>query len=263
MEIVFLFPLNQIMSLSKKGTYSNDARLSAANKVTALNPNAAEFIPFSLRSPSSGSTSTAIFPSSATLGKAVLDRTESSVSNNSDDEAHQYWRRQLPDDITPDFNVVGEDDSHGLGNLSLAGLSLHDDSEVTRFTPTGSGYGLNEAHINGNNFSQKLRLSGSSYGQDLSLAGFLRDKQILNGNQLVRNGQEGPAYDGISRHGFMNDMLGEHAIVDDTDINPVEFLAAQFPGFAAESLAEVYFANGCDLNLTIEMLAQLEVCLRL
>lgn len=255
------------MSLSKKVSYSNDARLSAANKVTALNPNAEEFIPFSLRSPSSGSTSTTLFPSSVTLGKAVLDRSESSVSNNSDEEAHQYWRRRLPDDITPDFKVVGEDDSQGLGSLSLLGLSLHDDSEVTRFTPTGTGYVLNEPNINGNNFSEKLRLSGSTYGEDLSSASFLHmstkpwDKQILNSNQLVRNGHEGPAYDGISRHGFMNDMLSEHAIMDDTDINPVEFLASQFPGFAADSLAEVYFANGCDLSLTIEMLTQLEVCL--
>lgn len=256
------------MSLSKKASYINDARLSTANKATALNPNAAEFIPFSLRSPSSGSSSTSIFPSSATLGKAVLDRTESSVSNNSDEEAHQYWRHQLPDDITPDFNVVGEDDSQGLVNLSLTGLSLHEDSEATRFRPsTGTGYVFNEPHINGNNFSEKLRISASTYGKDLSSSDFLNmstkpwDKQILNNNQLVSNGQEGPHYDGISRHGFMNDMLGEHAILDDNDINPVEFLASQFPGYAAESLAEVYFANGCDINLTVEMLTQLEVCL--
>jgi hypothetical protein len=47
--------------------------------------------------------------------------------------------------------------------------------------------------------------------------------------------------------------------VDDTEINPLGFLASQFPGFATESLAEVYFASGCDLNLTVEMLTQLEV----
>ncbi|KAL4556171.1 hypothetical protein LXL04_038814 [Taraxacum kok-saghyz] len=32
----------------------------------------------------------------------------------------------------------------------------------------------------------------------------------------------------------------------------------QMEGFLAESLTEVYYANGCDLNLTIEMLTQLE-----
>lgn len=260
------------MSLSKKGACTTEAKLSTASKLTRLNPNAAEFIPSALRTSPSGSTSAAnaasIFSSSGTLGKAVLDRSESSVSNNSDEEAHQYWRRQLPDDITPDFKVMGEDESQALGNLSLAGLSLHDDSESIRFSPsTGSGYLLNEARVNGNSFSEKLRISGSTYGEDLSSGNFLHmstqpwDKQIMNSNQLVSNGQEGHPYDGISRHGFMNDMLGEHAMVEDTDINPLEFLASQFPGFAAESLAEVYFANACDLNLTIEMLIQLEVCL--
>lgn len=258
------------MSLSKKGVYTTEAKLSATSKATRLNPNAAEFVPSGLRSSSSGSSSTAnvasIFSSSGSLGKAVLDRSESSVSNNSDDEAHQYWRRQLPDDITPDFKVMGEDESQALGNLSFAGLSLNDESEATRFSPsTGSGYLLNETHVNGNSFSEKLRISGLGYGEDLSSASFLHmssqpwGKQILNSNQLVSNGQEGTPYDGISRHGFVNDMLGEQAIMEDTDINPVEFLASHFPGFAAESLAEVYFANACDLNLTIEMLIQLEV----
>ncbi|KAJ0090128.1 hypothetical protein Patl1_13742 [Pistacia atlantica] len=64
---------------------------------------------------------------------------------------------------------------------------------------------------------------------------------------------------GILGMGFLNDISEEHGMIDDTEMNPVEFLASQFPGFAAESLAEVYFANGCDLNLTIEMLTQLEL----
>ncbi|KAB2627996.1 polyadenylate-binding protein-interacting protein 7-like [Pyrus ussuriensis x Pyrus communis] len=248
------------MSLSKKGSFTNDTKLSTANKATALNPNAAEFVPFSLRSPSSGSTSTAQgaskFSSAGTFGKAVLDRTESSTSNNSDDEAHQYWRHQLPDDITPD-----------LRSWEKMSLSLHDDVEATRFpASTGSGYLLNESHTNGNSFSEKLRASAPPFGgDDLSSASFLHmspkpwEKQILNSNQLVGNGQEGSPYDGFSRHGFMNDMMGEHAVVEDADINPAEFLAAQFPGFSAQSVAEVYFTNGCDLNLTIEMLTQLEL----
>ncbi|KAJ7958425.1 Polyadenylate-binding protein-interacting protein 7 [Quillaja saponaria] len=265
-----------MMSLSNKGSLNNDTKLSAQKKVTSLNPNAAEFVPFSLRSSSSVGTSsadaTAKFVTSGTLGKAVLDRSESSVSNNSDDEAHQYWRCQLPDDITPDFKVMGEDESQGFGNLSLAGLSLPDDNESSRFHASkGSGYILNEQHefsrqhFNGNSFADKLRLSGSAYGEDLSSASFLHmstkpwDRQIVKNNQPVSNSLEGLPYDGNSGHGFINDVLGEHPIVYDTDMNPVEFLASQFPGFAVESLAEVYFANGCDLNLTIEMLTQLEL----
>lgn len=266
-----------MMSLIQKGSQT-DTKLSSPNKVTTLNPNAAEFVPFSLRSVPSGSTSSvdaaARFTTAGVLGKAVLDRSESSVSNNSDDEVHQYWRCQLPDDITPDFKVTGEDESsQGLNSLPLAGLSIHDDHETSRFpSSNGSRYILNEQqelsqhHLNGNSIADKFRFSNSTYGEDPSSASFLNalakpwDLQIGNTNQhFSGGGQEGLAYDENSGHGFLSDLLGEQAIVDGTDVNPLEFLASQFPGFAAESLAEVYFANGCDLNLTIEMLTQLEV----
>lgn len=263
-----------MMSLIQKGSQA-DAKLSSPNKVTTLNPNAAEFVPFALRSLPSGSTSsvdaTARFTTTGTLGKAVLDRSESSVSNNSDDEVHQYWRCQLPDDITPDFKVMGEDEPQGLNSLSLAGLSIHDDHESRFPSSNGSRYLLNEQqelsqqHLNGNSFADKLRFSNSTYREDPSSATFLNklakpwDMQIGNTNQHVSGGQEGLAYDDNSGHRFLNDLLGEQAIADGIDMNPLQFLASQFPGFASESLAEVYFANGCDLNLTIEMLIQLEV----
>ncbi|KAJ6406611.1 hypothetical protein OIU84_010176 [Salix udensis] len=202
------------MSLSKKGFLTNDTKLNLPSKATTLNPNAAEFVPFTLRSSSSPSGSTSNTADGATkfttgtVGRAVLDRSESSVSNASDDEAHQFWRHQLPDDITPDFKVMSEDESQGLGGLSLAGLSLHD-SEVHRFNASSrSGYLLLMGKIP----------SSASF---LNLPTKPWDKQIANSDHLLGNGRE-------------------------------------FPGFATESLAEVYFANGCDLNLTIEMLTQLE-----
>ncbi|MBA0806862.1 hypothetical protein Gohar_022706, partial [Gossypium harknessii] len=266
------------MSLSKKGTQISDAKSNVPSKATTLNPNAAEFVPFSLRSPSSsGSTrvaATATFSTSGTVGKAVLDRSGSSVSNNSDDEAHQFWRHQLPDDITPDFKVINEDDSQSMepGNLSLAGLSLHDGSEASRFPASAAGgyvFGdqqeLLHQYGNGNNLDEKFRYPSSSYGEEPISASFLNlplkpwDEQLVNSDQLIGNGREGQLYDGNSSHAFASDILGEHTNINDTEVNHVEFLSSQFPGFAAESLAEVYFANGCDLNLTIEMLTQLEV----
>ncbi|KDP34012.1 hypothetical protein JCGZ_07583 [Jatropha curcas] len=268
------------MSLSKKGSQTSNTKVSIPNKATALNPNAAEFVPFSLRSSTSpsGSTSsaaaaTARFATCGAIGKAVLDRSESSISNTSDDEAHQFWRHQLPDDITPDFKVMGEDESQALGGLSLAGLSLHDSSEVPKFPAPLGGYMLTDQqepsprHINGGSFGEKIRYASASasYGEDPSSASYLNlsakpwDKQIVGSDQLLGNGREVHSYNGNSRPGFLNDVLGEHAIIDDNDMNPVEFLASQFPGFAADSLAEVYFANGCDVNLTIEMLTQLEL----
>ncbi|KAG4144477.1 hypothetical protein ERO13_D05G039400v2 [Gossypium hirsutum] len=266
------------MSLSKKGTQISDAKSNVPSKATTLNPNAAEFVPFSLRSPSSsGSTraaATATFSTSGTVGKAVLDRSGSSVSNNSDDEAHQFWRHQLPDDITPDFKVINEDDSQSMepGSLSLAGLSLHDGSEASRFPASAAGgyvFGdqqeLLHQYGNGNNLDEKFRYPSSSYGEEPISASFLNlplkpwDEQLVNSDRLIGNGREGQLYDGNSRHAFASDILGEHTNINDTEMNHVDFLASQFPGFAAESLAEVYFANGCDLNLTIEMLTQLEL----
>ncbi|KAF8401111.1 hypothetical protein HHK36_014415 [Tetracentron sinense] len=263
------------MSLSKKGILTIDTKLNTMNKITTLNPNATEFIPYAFRSPS-GSISTEDVTSrlvaSGTSGKAVLDRSESTISNNSDDEAHQYWCQQLPDDITPDFKFMGEDVSQGPRGLSFTGLSIHDGSESSRFSAsTGSGQILSKQQelsshvIDGNSLIEKTRYSVSSYGGDKSSAGFLNlptnpwDKQFMNGDQHLSNGREGLPYNGNSSSGFLNDTLSKHVVLDDTDINPVELLASQFPGFAAESLAEVYYANGCDMNLTIEMLTQLEL----
>ncbi|KAE8677126.1 Polyadenylate-binding protein-interacting protein 7 [Hibiscus syriacus] len=263
------------MSSSKKEIQISDTKLNTPSKVATLNPNAAEFVPVSLRSPSSGNSSAVDatrFAISRTIGKSVLDRSESSISNNSDDEAHQFWRRQLPDDITPDFKVINEDDSRGTGygSLSLAGLSLHGGSEASSFPASvGGGYifgnqKLLHHNVDGNKIAEELRLPDSSYGRNPTSASFLHfpakpwDKQLVNSDQLLVNGREGQPYNGNSRHRFSNDLLGEHAIMDDPVMNPVEFLASQFPDLAAENLAEVYFANGCDLNLTIEMLNQLE-----
>ncbi|CAL1370533.1 unnamed protein product [Linum trigynum] len=262
------------MSLSKKVSQSNDTSINFTSKATALNPNAVEFVPFSLRSP--GSTSNTAdaaprFAASATVGKAALNRSESSVSNASDEEAHRFWRHQLPDDITPDFKVMGEDDSQGYDVLSLAGLSLNDGSEASRFSASVSnGHVFNgqqqpsPRHLHGSIFGDKMKFP-ASYVEDLAAGSLLNisakpwDKQVMNTDHLLGNGREINPHSDNSRQGFMNDMLNEQAMMDGTETNPLEFLASQFPGFAAESLAEVYFANGCDLNLTIEMLTQLEL----
>ncbi|PSS19235.1 Polyadenylate-binding protein [Actinidia chinensis var. chinensis] len=261
------------MSFSKIRAPTNDKKLINSGKVTTLNPNAAEFIPFALRS-SSESTSTAEASTNlgvagvGTLGKAVLDRSGSSISNNSDEEAHQYWRRQLPDDITPDFKVMGEDESQGINGIPFSMLSLHDGNETSRFSASmGSGFVLKGQHelpsrgINGNSVTEKMRYSVPSYGEDVSSTNFLHlptkpwDKSIVDNDQLRSTVRDGLPYSGNSRQGLLN----EQAITENTEMNFLEFLAMQFPDFASESLAEVYFANGGDLNLTIEMLTRLEL----
>ncbi|KAL0447340.1 UNVERIFIED_CONTAM: Polyadenylate-binding protein-interacting protein 7 [Sesamum latifolium] len=236
-----------------------------------------EFVPFALRSPTTSISSSEASSKYATIaasapGKGVLDRSESSVSNNSDDEAQQYWRLQLPDDITPDFKVMGVDDTQGINSLSFASLTLTDIDEGSRYSPTGSGFMLKEQQVlsprpaNGNSFVEKLRYPISSYGDYPSPTGFHAslakpwDQQIVGNDQLgAREGLDS----GNPRQAFLGDLSNEQLLVDNAHVNPLEFLASQFPGFAAESLAEVYFANGGDLNLTIEMLTQLEGILNL
>ncbi|KAM7507407.1 hypothetical protein LguiA_017860 [Lonicera macranthoides] len=244
------------MNLSNKGPPTNDKKLSPPSKLTSLNPNAAEFVPFALRSPSGSTHNTTADGSSrfSALGKTVLDRSESSVSNNSDDEAQQYWRLQLPDDITPDFRE--DDDSQGINSLPFSSFSLTDVNEASRFSSSHHG-------INGGGFADKSRFSVSSpYGEDPSSGVYhhLHAKPWDNPLMENENLMTSAAYNGNSGHGFLGDMLNEHQqMVETNDMNPIELLASQFPGFAAESLAEVFVANGGDLNLTVEMLTQLEL----
>ncbi|KAK6129553.1 hypothetical protein DH2020_036711 [Rehmannia glutinosa] len=159
---------------------------------------------------------------------------------------HLPHQGKLPDDITPDFKVMGIDDTQGINSLPFSSLSLTDINEGSRYSvSTGSGFmlkeqqGLSPRPINGNSHVEKMRYP-----------------QIVSDDQLIA--REGPD-SGNSRHAFLTGMSNEHLLMDNSDVSPLEFLASQFPGFAAESLAEVYFANAGDLNLTIEMLTQLEL----
>lgn len=262
------------MSSSKQGSPIGETSLSTLKRGTTLNPNAAAFVPFSHRgsSTTSGPSDVAAkFLSSGSSGSQALDRSKSSISTNSDEEAHQYWQCQLPDDITPDFKVMGEDASLEVDSLSLAGLSLHDNNEANRFsTAVGSGYMFNEQldasshHANGGALLDKMGYSKSVYGGDPSSTSYLHttskpwEMQVLGSDHHFENESVGSSFDDSTRLSYPNDVTGQSTMFDN-NMNPVEFLASQFPGFAAESLAEVYFASGCDLNLTIEMLTQLEL----
>lgn len=106
------------------------------NKSTALNPNAEAFVPSSLRSvndASKGSDATMVV--SGPSKESNTDKPESILRSNSDEEAHQYWQQQLPDDITPDFKVLGQDENSGPDSLSLAGLSINDGIGASIFSP--------------------------------------------------------------------------------------------------------------------------------
>ncbi|KAK1652520.1 hypothetical protein QYE76_070325 [Lolium multiflorum] len=114
-----------------------ERKLSLINKTTALNPNAVEFVPSCLRSVSDASNrsdTTKILVSGSSKDTSA-DKPESAVPSNPDEEAHRYWQDQLPDDITPDFNVLGQDETPGHDSLSLAGLSMNDGFASSIFSP--------------------------------------------------------------------------------------------------------------------------------
>eukprot|EP01018_Ginkgo_biloba_P008057 Gb_15842 [translate_table: standard] len=257
--------LEQKMNSSTKGV--------PTAKHMALNPNAAEFIPLSQRA-ASGNTNKDVtkLEAAGNCGKAVLDRTESTISSASDDETRQYWRFQLPDDITPDFredDLLGSDGFVSGGsagvNYSLSPKPVATESE----TANGQLAYNKRQHINP---SHDIDFSGaggksrfaiphhgdgisSSVMSDLSAAN-VWDQFAAVEQQLVKS------RDGYSDEcdvGFLNELLGEQTLQGDGEMTPVEFLATEFPGFAAESLADIYYANGGDLSLTIEMLTQLEL----
>ncbi|CAN4076735.1 unnamed protein product [Withania somnifera] len=164
---------------------------------------------------------------------------------------------------------MGEDDSHEISSLPFSRLSVTDVNEASIF-PTSSGGGfmlqdhqeLSPSRVNGTRFVEKTGYPITSFGEDASSTSFHLpskpwDKPSLTNDQPFANIREGPHYNGNSGNNFA-DMMNEQPFFE-ADVNPLEFLASQFPGFAAESLAEVYYANAGDLNLTIEMLTQLEV----
>ncbi|XP_037419568.1 polyadenylate-binding protein-interacting protein 7-like isoform X5 [Triticum dicoccoides] len=113
-----------------------ERKISLINRTTSLNPNAVEFVPSCLRSVSDASnrSDTTKIPVSESSKEISTDQPES-VPSNPDEEAHRYWQQQLPDDITPDFNVLGQDETPGPDSLSLTGLSMNDGFGASLFSP--------------------------------------------------------------------------------------------------------------------------------
>ncbi|CAA0838015.1 CTC-interacting domain 7 [Striga hermonthica] len=249
----------KVVNLLGKEASIGNSETSYAKKET-LNPNAREFVPLGVISSSKASP---ICPTSieATPEKSTLDRSESSISKKSDEEAHQYWHHQLPDDLTPDFEATGLDNtSQEINGLSFSSLSLMDGKEHSALEQQG----LSSHLFNGNNYVGKQRIGVSSCGERRALPLGFRgsfdkhwDKRIGNDGRLLA--KDGYSYYGDSRVDFCSDVSNEQLMMENQDLSTIEFLASRFPGFSAERLMEVYFANGGDLNLTIEMLTQLEV----
>ncbi|ONK65382.1 uncharacterized protein A4U43_C07F36530 [Asparagus officinalis] len=262
------------MSFTPEGLENN--KINASSKVTKLNPNATEFVPSSRRTTYGNikDTYSSRVDSIEASKNAVLGRAESSLSNNSLDDDHQYWHLQLPNDITPDFKAMGEDNECRLHQLSLVGLSVNDGLEQSRFSAPITSEALGTQNVRApfgmNNLILRGRKGyhGSPYNENqlstarVSSASNSWDRQFLNGDKQlsrVMGRTEGQDFIGDSGTSSVNNMLGDQPVMKSAEIKMLEALSFHFPGFSAETLADIYYANGYDLDSTIEMLGQLKL----
>jgi len=243
-------------SLNKVVSNSGDVCPVLPSKATSLNPNAAEFVPSFIKPSVGNSTAPDVAKSDfrGSSGKTILDRSESSKSNNSDDEAHQFWRKQLPDDIIPDFSSF-EKIEQGPEEFSLAGLSLN----APPFYGTTSSRFSREHQELSSPATKGLELEHTNLLYEDNYLGSSNWEQNYIGDLHIANGNQDLHYESESAAGFSDSFASEYAAAVDGVVDPLEYLASQFTGFSAESLAELYYANGCDFNHTIEILTQLEV----
>lgn len=242
--------------LSAKG-FQDKTDISIKTSKTTLNPNAAEFVPFSSKTSPANAKNAKVsnLDVPVSSGKAVLDHSDSNVSNNSDDEALQYWRRQLPDDITPDFRFMGGDELQMISGLSL-NESQFDGLDTNHLPPKSDASSIHS--VDDTNLSRSMLYNGDRSSIPFtSLSSSLWNKQ--SGNADLNNELEKIHRTGDSDAGFLNYLANEYSALNNASFSPMEFLSAEFPGFSVDCIGEVYYRNGCDLNLTVEILSQLEV----
>lgn len=225
------------------------------SKTTNLNPNASEFVPSSVGLLSGSRSSDAEKKNNDFFGTSwepTQNFSASSALNNYDDG---YWSHQLPDDISPDFETTGDDNLCMPHDLSLSGLYINDGIEASQFDTSGSHSDLfhQSQPIN----AHSIKLNGSNeYSKIQTSNAFVNVSSNLGTMQIAS-----------ADHNFASFMENAHYVDPNVDegtscasMNHVDFLASQFPSYSVESLAELYFANKYDLNLTVEILTQLEVC---
>lgn len=234
---------------------------------TALNPNAAEFVPYTLRASSSSSNiPDMISPNPAgDCRKAILHVSDVTTSCASDNES-QYQQFQLPDDITPDFGLLEANAFLSAEAISSEGSSSFEYTNTSKpfvretITENKEGNHFSLGYANGHSKfalaqSGEERFSGGVESLSSSRAWerhpFARDQQMVQ----IRNGQHSSNGCDI---GFFGELL-KQPFSDEKETDPMNLLALEFPGFAAESLADIFHANGNDLNMTMEFLTQLQL----
>ena len=284
---------NQSPILSSSQSLSNLFQPTSASSLslgrTNLNPNAAEFVPKAYKAPAAGAPEQALdeqrSPAFAPNGDkesagSRLDRTNSSNSNASDDEYRRFCRSQLPDDLMPDFDFG--DFAESTDYEEPASLDVPGRSPIpTNWTGGGGGNVVQGDHFTYDDRVNQNAVRAATYsppgagvarynaaeGSNPSMGpGFVRPylPELRSPVQQVNvNRDRQPAWTDNNEPGTSFTEWGSSDLTFPEDltesVDPVTILANEFPGFASDSLAEIYYANGGDLALTVDMLAELEV----
>ncbi|KAL9262647.1 Polyadenylate-binding protein-interacting protein 7-like protein [Drosera capensis] len=103
------------------------------------------------------------FLTGSSSGKRLLERSESSISTNSEEETRQYWQRQLPDDLIPDFNVSAGVGSERLGAYPNGLSAVMDTGYLLK-----QQLDLSPHHANGTHMADKAGYPRSSCGDNPS-----------------------------------------------------------------------------------------------
>ncbi|XP_021304158.1 polyadenylate-binding protein-interacting protein 7 isoform X3 [Sorghum bicolor] len=240
-----------------------ERKISMISKSTMLNPNAEEFVPSSLRSVNDSSKrSDATMVVSGPSKESSTDKPESILRSNSDEEAHQYWQQQLPDDITPDFKVLGQDESTGPDSLSLTGLSINDGIGTSIFSPNQA---LSMQHHASPFIRDKLstrpkiNLSGPTYMDERSQATILSPtagsmspnaapwvKTMRNGVHYNTSRRDTSHYNGDSSIGAslhnLSDVYGSRRSLSST-MDIMSQLESKVDGRLGQNLRSLSFGN--------------------
>ncbi|KAJ7514060.1 hypothetical protein O6H91_23G024900 [Diphasiastrum complanatum] len=233
----------------------------------SLNPNAEEFVP------SSSKVGNATSENSSSLIKSTIinhfERKTSADSDISDDEYRQYVRAQLPDDILPDFDVSME--------ATVRYEQPHSSELVDYGNDTGDidqpcSYKSEQGYVETTEQSLwqlplkcNTSLAGStSYtpynsSSNNSSYGFKPQRSALINQTSLSQRAIKPSLGSDLQVGFHKDITKKSTLSDLGPAQSLDLLAAKFPNFAVESLAQILFSYGGDLGLTVKTLSQVEL----
>ncbi|WOK94167.1 polyadenylate-binding protein-interacting protein 7-like isoform X1 [Canna indica] len=243
---------------SKDLADEKDRKFTLLNRITTLNPNAPEFVPSALKyTRSNKSSDVKKLEDLGSFRNVVFDQLESGKSGKSEDEANQYWHHQLPDDITPDFKLMG-DEFDGSTHLPVSSVSMNNNIIPPRFLGSIANQMLDVSEgmppfIKNHRSRGTIGYSGPAYGEEQSSATFMSsasnswNKTSANSINHNINGK-----DGRNKNASFRDIT----FVQNAAVDPIEHLTPSLPDCASEILTNIYHGNRCGSNSKVDLITQ-------